>query len=342
MEHWVERRNPTLQYSATSLSSRRSILPMSTAGDHLPLAPELKKISGLKVKTGEPLARYTSMKVGGPADYFVEVENEAALAELLRLLNRHQENFWLLGNGSNVLISDRGVRGAILRLGGEFKKTRWDEADTATVTTGAAVSIGQLARDAARRGYAGLEFAEGIPGSVGGALYMNAGAYGSELEQLVNRVELMKPGGEPLCLTRAEMTFSYRDSHLPFGAVVMRVRMRLRKEEPAQVSARLREFARKRKASQPSGSPNSGSMFRNPPGDYAGRLIDAAGLKGTRAGACQISERHGNFIVNQGGAKAVEVRELMELAKREVQKKFGIGLVPEVKLLGDWKSQEED
>ena len=315
------------------------MLPMSNTGDHPPLAPELKKISDLKVKTGEPLARYTSMKVGGPADYFVEVENEAALAELLRLLNRHQENFWVLGNGSNVLISDRGVRGAILRLGREFKKSRWDEADTATVTTGAAVSIGQLARDAARRGYAGLEFAEGIPGSVGGALYMNAGAYGSELEQLVDRVELMKPGGEPLCLTRAQMAFSYRDSHLPSGAVVMRVRMRLRKEEPAQVSARLREFARKRKASQPSGSPNSGSMFRNPPGDYAGRLIDAAGLKGTRAGACQISERHGNFIVNQGGAKAVEVRELMELAKREVQKKFGIELAPEVKLLGDWESQ---
>jgi UDP-N-acetylmuramate dehydrogenase len=312
---------------------------MSTAVDHPPLAPELKKISGLKVKIGAPLARYTSMKVGGAADYFVEAENQAALAELLRLLNRHQESFWLLGNGSNVLISDRGVRGAIIRLGGEFKQTRWDEADAPKVTAGAAVSIGQLARDAARRGYAGLEFAEGIPGSVGGALYMNAGAYGSELEQLVEQVELMTAGGEPLCLTRAEMTFSYRDSHLPFGAVVMRLRMRLRYDDPVEVSARLRELARKRKASQPSGSPNSGSMFRNPPGDFAGRLIDAAGLKGTRLGGCQISERHGNFIVNQGGAKATEIHDLMELAKREVQKKFGIELVPEVKMLGDWESQ---
>jgi len=315
------------------------MFPMSTAVDHPSLAPELKKISGLKVKIGEPLARYTSMKVGGPADYFVEVENEAALAELLRLLNRHQESFWVLGNGSNVLISDRGVRGAIIRLGGEFKKTRWGKADTATVTAGAAVSIGQLARDAARRGYGGLEFAEGIPGSVGGALYMNAGAYGSDFEQPADQVELMTARGEPLCLARAEMRFSYRDSHLPFGAVVMRVRMRLRYDEPAQVSARLHELARKRKASQPSGSPNSGSMFRNPPGDYAGRLIDAAGLKGTRAGACQISERHGNFIVNHGGAKAIDVRKLMELAKREVQEKFGVELVPEVKLLGDWESQ---
>jgi len=117
------------------------------------------------------------------------------------------------------------------------------------------------------------------------------------------------------------------------------VRMALRKEEPAQVSAKLRELARKRKASQPSGSPNSGSMFRNPPGDYAGRLIDAAGLKGKRVGACQISERHGNFIVNRGGAKAMDVRQLMEIAKSEVQKKFGVELIPEVKLLGDWELQ---
>lgn len=339
MERWVERGDAIFQYSNTPALQLSPILTMSTAGDHSPLAPELKKISGVKVKIGEPLARYTSMKVGGPADYFVEVENEAALAELVRVLNRHRESFWLLGNGSNVLISDRGVRGAIIRLGGEFKKTRWDEADTAKVTAGAAVSIGQLARDAARRGCAGLEFAEGIPGSVAGALYMNAGAYGSEIEQIVDQVELMTSRGDPLCLRRAEMTFSYRDSHLPSGAVVMRVHMRLRYDEPAQVSARVRELARKRKASQPSGSPNSGSMFRNPPGDYAGRLIDAAGLKGMRAGACQISERHGNFIVNRGGAKAVEVRKLMELAKREVQKKFGIELVPEVKLLGDWESQ---
>jgi UDP-N-acetylmuramate dehydrogenase len=167
---------------------------------------------------------------------------------------------------------------------------------------------------------------------------MNAGAYGSELERIVDQVELMTPRGEPLSLARTEMTFSYRDSHLTSGVVVMRVRMRLRAEEPAQVSARVRDLARKRKASQPSGSPNSGSMFRNPPEDYAGRLIDAAGLKGTRVGACQISERHGNFIVNHGGAKAIEVRQLMELAKREVHKQFGIELVPEVKLLGDWES----
>ena len=340
MEYGVERMNPTPQYSNTSSYSRSLMFAMSTADESLPLAAELKKISGLKLKLSEPLARYTSMKVGGPADYFIELENEAALAEVLQVLDRYQENFWVLGNGSNVLISDGGVRGAIVRLTGEFKTIQFKQIGRmAKVTAGAAVPIGQLARLAARRGYSGLEFAEGIPGSVGGALYMNAGAYGSELEQIVDQVEIMTPRGIPISFVRAEMTFGYRNSHLAAGTVVMRVRMALGKEEPAEVSAKLRELARKRKASQPSGSPNSGSMFRNPPGDYAGRLIDAAGLKGKRVGACQISERHGNFIVNHGGAKAMDVWQLMKIARSEVQKKFGVELIPEVKLLGDWELQ---
>ncbi len=339
MESWVERRDRILQDPDPSPCQRSPMFAMSTAGHTEPLAAELEKISGSKVKIAEPLARYTSMKVGGPADYFVEVETEAALAELLQVLNRYQESFWVLGNGSNVLFSDRGVRGAIIRLAGEFKKVHWqEESATAKACAGAAASIARLVRDAARRGYAGLEFAEGIPGSVGGALCMNAGAYGSEIEKIVEHVHIMTARGETHGLSRAEMTFSYRDAHLPYGAVVMRVDLVLRKERAAQVNARLRDLARKRKNSQPSGFPNSGSMFRNPPGDYAGRLIDAAGLKGLRVGQCQISERHGNFIVNHGGARAREVRQLMELAKSEVRKKFGIELVPEVKLLGDWDS----
>src|SRR5262249_26994775 len=209
----------------------------------------------------------------------------------------------------------------------------------AKLTAGAAGPVGQLARLAARRGYSGVEFAEGNSRSVGGALFMNAGAYGSQLGTIVDQMEVGTPRGITVSLVRGEMTFGYRNSHLAAGTVVMRVRMVLRKEEPAEVSAKLRELARKRKASQPSGSPNSGSMFRNPPGDYAGRLIDAAGLKGKRVGACQISERHGNFIVNHGGAKAMDVWQLMKIARSEVQKKFGVELIPEVKLLGDWELQ---
>lgn len=301
------------------------------------LAQELAAIVGLTVKTAEPLVRYTSMKIGGPADYFIEVENDSALSRVLVLLDRRRISFCLLGNGSNVLVSDRGVRGAVIRLAGDFKRVQWREAgDTVQVKVGAAYPVTQLVRQATRRGYAGLEFAEGIPGTVGGALFMNAGAYGSEFEKVVEEVDAMSAQGEPVCFSREQMNFSYRDAHLPAGTVVLEVRMHLAKAETAIVDSKLRELVGRRKSSQPSGLPNSGSMFRNPLGDYAGRLIEAAGLKGKRIGQAQIAERHANFIVNLGGAKAIEVRQLMELAKKEVSRQFGIELVAEVKLLGEW------
>ncbi|MGH7774497.1 MAG: UDP-N-acetylmuramate dehydrogenase [Candidatus Binatia bacterium] len=304
------------------------------------LLKELTLILGLKVKVNEPLARYTSMKIGGPADYLLEVENRAALVQTLRLLNRYGLAVYLLGKGSNVLVSDLGVRGAVLRLGGDFKKVEWREENGVTATVGAAYPVTQLVRQGARRGYSGLEFAEGIPGSVGGALVMNAGAYGSEMEKIVDRIEGLTPTGESIQLDRREMFFSYRDSHLPSGTIVTEVRMRLLRQEVGVVSLRVRELVARRKKSQPSGYPNSGSMFRNPPGDFAGRLIEAAGLKGRRMGRAEISERHANFIVNLGGAKAEEVRRLMEIARVEVGKKFGIELEPEVRLLGEWPPRE--
>jgi len=305
------------------------------------LAGDLAAIAGVRLRRDEPLGRYTSMKIGGPADYFVEVDGGAALAEVLIAVRRHQLPLWLLGNGSNVLISDRGVRGVVLHLAGSFKKIEWREAgDAVEVAVGAACAVTQLAREAARRGYAGLEFAEGIPGSVGGALVMNAGAYGSEFEKVVERVEAIGDDGQPLDFSRAQMTFSYRDSHLPAGTVVTRVVLRLRREEAAQVHAKMRELVGKRKSSQPSGFPNSGSMFRNPPGDFAGRLIEAAGLKGLRIGQAQIALRHANFIVNLGGAKAADVRQLMEAARSEVRRRFNIDLVAEVKFVGDWPTEQ--
>ncbi len=314
------------------------MLAMSKEQDESPLVRELRSLPGLRLKLAEPLARYTSMKIGGPADYFIDVENGAALAALLPLLRRHHLPVCLLGNGSNVLVSDRGVRGAVLHLSGDFKKVVWHDAgEFVRVTVGAAYAVTQLVREAARKGYAGLEFAEGIPGSVGGALVMNAGAYGSEFEKVVEQVEGVNTAGEPIIFCRDEMTFTYRDSHLPAGTVVTRVAMRLQKAEAVAVSTKLRELVGKRKSSQPSGFPNSGSMFRNPPGDFAGRLIDAAGLKGKRVNRAQIAERHGNFIVNLGGAKADDVRQLMELARREVHRQFGVELVAEVKLLGEWE-----
>ncbi len=313
------------------------MLAMARASEDLLLVHDLSALAGVRLRLDEPLARYTSMKIGGPADYFIEIDNGAALAQVLIALGRHQIPICLLGNGSNMLISDRGVRGAVIRLTGEFKKIDWRETgDQVEVEVGAAYAVTQLVRQAARKGYAGLEFAEGIPGSVGGALVMNAGAYGSEFEKVVEGVEAVNFAGEAVRLSRVQMTFSYRDSHLPVGLVVTRVALRLRREEAAQVNAKLTELVGKRKSSQPSGLPNSGSMFRNPPGDFAGRLIEAAGLKGQRIGQAQIALRHANFIVNLGGAKATEVRQLMELAQSEVRRRFNIDLIPEVKFVGEW------
>jgi UDP-N-acetylmuramate dehydrogenase len=310
---------------------------MQNESAHTRLLDELKLIAGLKVKATEPLARYTSIKIGGAADYFVEVDNGAALAGLLTALRRHGVPFCLVGNGSNLLISDEGIRGAVVHLSGEFKRVEWrEEGDTVWGQVGAATALTQLVRQAARHGYAGVEFAEGIPGTVGGALVMNAGAYGSEFEKIVEQLEGTTSQGEPMRFRRSELNFTYRDSHLPPNTIVTRVHLQLSREPADVVNSRIRELVAKRKSSQPSGYPNCGSVFRNPPGDFAGRLIEAAGLKGKKIGRSQISERHANFIVNLGGAKAEEVRGLMALAHAEVKRQFGIELVPEVRLLGEW------
>jgi UDP-N-acetylmuramate dehydrogenase len=226
----------------------------------------------------------------------------------------------------------------VIRLTGDFKRVEWREEDRSIqVRVGAAYAITQLVREAARKGYTGLEFAEGIPGTVGGALFMNAGAYGSEFEKIVAGFAGMTGSGERIEFLRHQITFTYRDSHLPAGIVVTRVTLRLHRSETVRIGAKVRELTERRKSSQPSGFPNSGSMFRNPPGDFAGRLIEAAGLKGKRIGNCQISDRHANFFVNLGGAKALEVRQLMALAQAEVRRQFGIELAAEVKLLGEWQ-----
>lgn len=313
------------------------MVPMIQETNETALTRELALIGGVRVKVSELLARYTSMKVGGPADFFIEVANTAGLTRILKALRRYETTFILLGNGSNVLISDQGVRGAVIHLAGEFKRVVWrEEGEIVWVKAGAAYAVTQMVREAVRKGYAGLEFAEGIPGTIGGALFMNAGAYGSEFEKAIDQVDGFTREGEPIRLSRNEMNFTYRDSHLPAGMVVTGVRLRLRPEDPATTSSRVRELVTKRKTSQPSGYPNSGSMFRNPPGDFAGRLIEAAGLKGKTIGRAQISQRHGNFIVNLGSAKAEDVLRLMELARTEVSRRFGIALEPEVQLIGDW------
>jgi UDP-N-acetylmuramate dehydrogenase len=286
-----------------------------------------------RVRADEPLARHTSFRIGGPADVLAIPDTALELAAVVRAAAAAGAPLTMLGGGSNMLIGDGGIRGVVVKLGGGFRRVVWDGA---CVEAGAAVQLGRLAREAAGRGLAGLEYAEGIPGTVGGALFMNAGAYGGEVAGSVDAVEGVDAAGALRRLARGALAFSYRRTALPAGFLVTAVRFRLRPEAAEAVQARLAAARDRRTASQPQGSANAGSIFKNPPGDFAGRLVEVAGLKGVRVGGARISERHGNFIVNDGRARATDVQALMQEAQRVVWERSGVWLEPEVRLVGSW------
>ena len=302
---------------------------MSVAALH----QRLDRVLGDRVRASEPLARHTSYRIGGPADLLARPDTVDELGIVLREASAASVGVTLLGGGSNVLIGDGGMRGVVVKLGRGFRRVEWKPDG---VRTGAAVQLGRLARESAVRGLAGLEHAEGIPGTVGGALFMNAGAYGGDIAGTAEAVDGLDASGSPLRLGRDTLAFTYRRAHLPAGFVVTAVSFGLRPEEPAAVRARLDVVRTRRVASQPQGQPNAGSIFKNPPGDHAGRLIEAAGLKGRRVGGARLSERHANFIVNDGRARAVDVQVLMAIAQRAVWERSGVWLEPEVRLVGSW------
>jgi UDP-N-acetylmuramate dehydrogenase len=292
---------------------------------------------GDRVRLDEPMARHTSLRVGGPADLLVSPETDDELALVVRSAASAGVRVTVLGGGSNILVGDGGVRGVVVKLGRGFRHVEWTAVEGgAQVRAGAAVHVGRLARAAVGRGLAGLEYAEGIPGTVGGALFMNAGAYGGELSATVDAAWGVSAAGDPVALDAATLAFRYRQTELPSGFIVTTVRFRLRAEAPETVRTRMAEVRDRRLASQPQGSPSAGSVFKNPEGDHAGRLIEVAGLKGARIGRARISERHANFIVNEGGARACDVKALIDLAQRVVWERSGVWLEPEVRLVGHW------
>jgi len=297
------------------------------------LVEAMRAALGPRARPDEPLGRHTSFRIGGPADLLVTPGTVAELAAVLRVASAHGVRPTLLGGGSNVLVGDGGIRGVVVKLGRGFGQIAWKDA---TVRAGAAVQLGRLARAAVVRGFAGLEFAEGIPGTVGGALFMNAGAYGGDVSAVVEAVEGLDANGEPLTLARDALAFGYRRTGVPAGFVVTAVRFALAADDAGRVRARMDDVRARRVAAQPHGRACAGSIFKNPAGDHAGRLIEAAGLKGARAGQARISERHANFIVNEGGARAAHVKALMDLAQRVVWERSGVWLEPEVRLVGSW------
>src|SRR5271168_2793507 len=297
------------------------------------LEGDLRAKFGARVRAAMPLAAMTSFRIGGPADLFVDIEDETELMHAKAAAYRASVPCFCLGLGTNLLVSDRGMRGLVVRLGDGFAKI---EIDDAKVVAGAAAAFGTLVQEVVERGLEGLEFGEGIPGTVGGGLVMNAGAFGGEIAKVVTLVHGVTETGEAIALTNDEVQFAYRRSDLPNRFVITRVDFELAHGDRERLAARVADLKARRAARQPRGVPNAGSIFKNPPGNFAGKLLEGAGLKGTRVGGAAFSDQHANFIVNLGGAQAAEVRALIDMARDRVKEQSGVWLEPEVRLVGDW------
>jgi UDP-N-acetylmuramate dehydrogenase len=297
------------------------------------LERELRSHFGARLEANRPLADLTSFRIGGPADLFITVENDGELMTAMAAAHRHEIPAMCLGAGTNLLISDRGVRGLVVKLGASFGRI---VIDGGNVTAGAAMQFGAMVETVVDRGLAGLEFGEGIPGTVGGGLVMNAGAFGGEMARVVTLVHGVTIDGLARALTKDEVNFAYRRTDLPPRFVITRVDFVLVHGDREELRARMMDLRSKRAARQPHGLPNAGSVFKNPPGNFAGRLLESVGLKGARMGGAAFSGQHANFIVNLGGARADEVRELIELARSRVMESTGVTLEPEVRLIGEW------
>lgn len=281
-----------------------------------------------------PMRKFTTWKIGGRADYMVFPADEEELTALLKFL--HEENIpWMvIGNGSNILVGDKGIRGVVIKMGEQFSFTEWREN---SVSAGAGKMLPDLGLEAAERSLAGLEFTAGIPGSLGGAVRMNAGAYGSSIGEYVTQIEVVEYTGKRRILNAAEITFAYRDSSLfDIQAVVCRVSLLLSAGSREHSLEEINRLLRQRSLNQPLEFPSCGSVFRNPANDHAGRLIELANLRGMQIGGAAVSKKHGNFIINLGGARAKDVRDLILEVQQRVYEYSGIKLEPEVKMVGEF------
>ena len=286
------------------------------------------------VRPEEPLASYTTFRVGGPAKVLVIVENREQLAKIVRYLNLVEWPYFILGNGSNLLVGDKGYRGVVLKLAGEFEEVN---ADGLRVKAGSASLMSKAARSAMEASLTGMEFAAGIPGSIGGGVRMNAGAYGGEMRDIVESVEVMCTDGTVLELDNATMEFGYRSSVLknrPF--IVLSVTMKLNEGNKEEILAYMNDLAARRREKQPLEYPSAGSTFKRPEGYFAGKLIMDAGLRGFQIGGAKVSDKHCGFVVNDGGATASDVLAVISHVKKIVEEQFGVKLETEVIFLGDF------
>lgn len=284
------------------------------------------------IRRDEPLAKHTTLRVGGPADVYVEPASERELAEVLKFCSGRRVPFFVIGRGSNLLVRDGGFRGVILCLAAvEFSRI---EIEGERLRCGAGARLKNVAVEARRHGLSGLEFLEGIPGSIGGALRMNAGAMGGAMFDAVESVRLMNFDGQVRELTPKEMAVAYRSCAVLKTAVALGAVLKGRPDSPESIAQRMSAFSQKRWTSQPA-APSAGCLFKNPATIPAGKLIDELGLKGARVGGAMVSAEHGNFIVNDGAATARDVLELMQLLQAKAKAGRGIELLPEVEIIGE-------
>ena len=290
-----------------------------------------------RVLFDEPMSQHTTFRSGGPADVFVMPENYEQIREVLRLCKEEKLPFFVLGNGSNLLVSDSGYRGVIIQMDRNMEEIRLDGEEIHACAGALLSSVAVAARNASLTGF---EFAGGIPGTIGGAAVMNAGAYGGELKDVLKEVTVMTREGEILTIPAEKMEMGYRTSIIKTaGYLVLEAVISLKKGDEEAIRATMKDLSERRTEKQPLDYPSAGSTFKRPEGYFAGKLIMDSGLRGYRVGGAQVSEKHCGFVINAGGATAEDVRSLMDHVIRVVREKYGVTLEPEVKFLGDFNGR---
>jgi len=290
---------------------------------------EIRKIFKGKISLNEPLARFTTFRIGGVADYYVEPADAEDVLSIVNYVNKQGIPFYVMGNGSNILISDEGIKGVVINLESAFNQIKHEKG---MIIAGSGVKMAKFVDFCIQKGYKGVEMLAGIPATVGGALVMNAGAYGGETSTYVKEVTAVKNGAIKR-LAKQECDFRYRNSNLK-GTVILEASFELPDGNKDEVSKRRKELLIKRNEAQPVEIPNAGCIFKNPKDDFAARLVEESGFKGLSFGGAMVSPKHSNFIVNYDNASANDVIELIKIIKKKVKEKTGIDLELEVKLIG--------
>jgi UDP-N-acetylmuramate dehydrogenase len=315
--------------------------PARKKKDEIEMLTSVRAIDSLYAKLGDqvkenvPLAPYTSARIGGPADVLITAESADELARIIKLLWKLDVEYLMLGGASNILVSDRGVRGVVVL--NRAKAVRFHNGDEPSVTVESGVVFSNLANRCAAKGFGGLEWAATVPGTIGGAVYGNAGAFGGDIARNLIWAELLTENGREK-FTAEQMGYGYRTSILKRGeleAVVLAAELRLTNSTKEEATVKIEQFSAHRKSTQPPGA-SMGSMFKNPNGDYAGKLIEASGLKGVRIGNAEISPLHGNFFINHANTKAEDIFALIQLVQKTVKEKQGVDLELEIELVGEW------